>query len=90
MYPGLPYITFVAGRPRAAIVKEMESVLELPASPEPIPENWKDVEEPAIDSAEVEAKIKVWGGDQWQSETQRALGDIWLIAKSRLQGMGLE
>lgn len=90
VYPGLPYITFVAGRPRAAIVKEMESVLELPPSPEPIPDDWEDVEQPAIDSGEVEAKVKVWGGDEWQSETQRALGDIWLIAKSRLQGMGLE
>ncbi|KAI5451390.1 hypothetical protein NCC49_001697 [Naganishia albida] len=89
VYPGLPYITFVAGRPRAAIVKEMERALDLPASPEPIPDDWEDVEQPTIDSAEVDAKVKVWGGDAWQSETQRALGDIWLIAKSRLEGMGL-
>jgi 2-oxo-4-hydroxy-4-carboxy--5-ureidoimidazoline (OHCU) decarboxylase len=90
VYPGLPYITFVAGRPRAAIVKEMERALDLPASPEPIPDEWEGVEQPATDSAEVDAKFKVWGGDEWQHETQRALGDIWLIAKSRLKGMGLE
>jgi 2-oxo-4-hydroxy-4-carboxy--5-ureidoimidazoline (OHCU) decarboxylase len=90
VYPGLPYITFVAGRPRSAIAKEIERVLEIAASPEPIPDDWKDVEEPELESAEVRSKVKVWGGVEWQREMQRALGDIWLIAKSRLQGMGLE
>jgi hypothetical protein len=90
VYPGLPYITFVAGRPRSAIVKEMESILGLPASPEPIPDDWQDVESPALESPEVHAMVQLWGGFEWQKEMQRALGDIWLIAKSRLQGMGLQ
>lgn len=90
VYPGLPYITFVAGRPRAAIVKEMEVVLGLPASPEPIPDDWQDVEKPELDSQEVHAMVQLWGGVEWQKEMQRALGDIWLIAKSRLQGMGVQ
>jgi hypothetical protein len=90
VYPGLPYITFVAGRPRAAIVQEMERVLELPQSPEPIPDDWSQVEQPALDSEEALARVKEWGGPEWQMETERALKDIWLIAKSRLQGLGLK
>lgn len=68
----------------------MERVLGLPASPEPIPDDWQDVEKPALESAEVHAMVQLWGGVEWQKEMQRALGDIWLIAKSRLQGMGLQ
>ncbi|KAJ9125874.1 hypothetical protein QFC24_002658 [Naganishia onofrii] len=90
VYPGLPYITFVAGRPRAAIVQEMERVLELPQSPEPIPGDWSQVELPALDSEEALARVKESGGPEWQMETERALKDIWLIAKSRLQGLGLK
>ncbi|GHJ87709.1 hypothetical protein NliqN6_4111 [Naganishia liquefaciens] len=90
LYPGLPYITFVAGRSRAAIVKEMEAVLGLPASPEPIPDDWQEVEKPELDSTEVHAKMQQWGSVEWQKEMKRALGDIWLIARSRLQGMGVQ
>ncbi|KAJ9102489.1 hypothetical protein QFC21_002889 [Naganishia friedmannii] len=90
IYPGLPYITFVAGRPRSAIVKEMEKALELPESPEPIPDDWSQVEQPALDSEETLARVKEWGGAEWQREAERGLGDIWLIAKSRLQGLGLK
>ncbi|KAJ9121693.1 hypothetical protein QFC22_002313 [Naganishia vaughanmartiniae] len=90
IYPGLPYITFVAGRPRAAIVKEMEKALALPDSPEPIPDDWNEVEQPGLDSEETLARVKEWGGAEWQSEVERALQDVWLIAKSRLQGLGLK
>ncbi|WVQ95599.1 hypothetical protein IAU59_002696 [Kwoniella sp. CBS 9459] len=89
VYPGLRYITFVNGRPRSAIIPEMESVLSLPISPEPLPDEFP-TDQPAIDSDEVDSRIKSPETEDWRKECERALGDVWLIGRARLKGLGLE
>ena len=91
VFSGLPYITFVNGRPRSAIVTEMETNLSRISptslvSPIPLPDNYP------IDHPPLSQFTKVFSpGDLlWENECERALGDIWLIAKSRLGGMGLQ
>ncbi|KAF8606006.1 hypothetical protein BDV93DRAFT_521326 [Ceratobasidium sp. AG-I] len=79
-YPGLVYITFVAGRTRAQIVPEMEHVLGLQEV-----EEGKEKEPPigTIEPVEVE-------GEEWKKELRRAVVDVGRIAKSRLTKMGVE
>lgn len=89
VYPGLPYITFVNGRPRSAIVTEIEEKLNLSTSPIPIPGDYP-VNEPALVSEEVKSMIKIYGDEEWMKECDRAVKDVFRIAKSRLVGMGLE
>ncbi|OCF30738.1 hypothetical protein I316_07624 [Kwoniella heveanensis BCC8398] len=89
IYPGLRYITFVNGRPRSAIIPEMESVLSLPVSPEPLPDDYL-TDQPALDSEEVKSKIKSTESEEWKSECERALGDVWLIGRARLKGLDLQ
>jgi 2-oxo-4-hydroxy-4-carboxy--5-ureidoimidazoline (OHCU) decarboxylase len=89
VYPGLRYITFVNGRPRAAIVNEMEAVLGLPASPQALPDDFATAS-PSIDSNEVERKVKSQDSQNWKAECERGLADVWRIAKARLKGLNLE
>lgn len=79
-YPGLVYITFVAGRTRAQIVPEMEQVLGLQEAQEG-KERKPSVE--TIEPVEVE-------GEEWKKELHRAVVDVGRIAKSRLAKMGVE
>ena len=79
-YPGLVYITFVAGRTRAQIVPEMEQVLGLQEA-----EEGKEMEPPFGTIKPVEV-----GGDEWKKELHRAVIDVGRIAKSRLAKMGVE
>ncbi|KAF8889339.1 Oxo-4-hydroxy-4-carboxy-5-ureidoimidazoline decarboxylase [Infundibulicybe gibba] len=73
-YPGLRYITFVNGRSRAEIVKEMEAKLGLD----------HNQLSPSI------AEPLAYQGEEWRSELDRAIGDIGKIAKSRLSALGVQ
>ncbi|QRV74144.1 glucose-6-phosphate isomerase [Ceratobasidium sp. AG-Ba] len=79
-YPGLVYITFVAGRSRAQIIPEMESVLGIDGA-----EEGKE-DEPAVETIR---SVEV-GGEEWKGELDRAVVDVGRIAKSRLEKMGVE
>ncbi|WVQ86043.1 hypothetical protein IAT38_008211 [Cryptococcus sp. DSM 104549] len=83
IYPGLRYITFVNGRSRAEIIPELEGILGLTPSLEA-------PEEPALDSDEVEKKVKSPAGEEWKKECERGLQDVWLIGRARLGGLGLK
>lgn len=79
-YPGLVYITFVAGRTRAQIVPEMEHALGLQEAGD-----GKE-REPPVDMIEpVEVQ-----GEEWKKELHRAVIDVGRIAKSRLAKIGVE
>jgi len=86
-FPGLRYITFVNGRPRSAIVNEMERSIGVPVSPDPLPEDYP-VTEPAL--SEASGLVRPRDSEAWKTECDRAIGDVWLIAKARIWGMGLE
>ncbi|KAG5639086.1 hypothetical protein H0H81_007030 [Sphagnurus paluster] len=77
-YPGLRYITFVNGRSRQAIAEEMEDRLDFEHSLS------RDI--PPVSSVRA---VEV-NSPEWDVELQRALGDIGLIAKSRLTSLGVE
>ncbi|GFZ48131.1 hypothetical protein JCM24511_05879 [Saitozyma sp. JCM 24511] len=89
IYPGLRFITFVAGRPRSAIVPEIEQTCDLPLSPQPLPEDFA-VNEPKLDSDEVIRRIRDPNGEAWKRECERGLEDVWRIGKARLGALGLE
>ncbi|WVW80894.1 hypothetical protein I302_102885 [Kwoniella bestiolae CBS 10118] len=89
IYPGLRYITFVNGRSRAEIIPEFESVLDLPRSPHPLPDDHP-TNQPEIGSGEVKNRIKSPDSAEWKKECERGLGDVWLIGRARLKGLGLE
>lgn len=89
VYPGLRYVTFVNGRSRAAIVPEMEGVLGLPVSPQPLLEEFP-TNEPAVESEEVKGVIKHQDSEEWKRECERGLGDVWRIGRARLAGLGLK
>lgn len=78
-YPKLRYITFVAGRSRAQVAQDLEKFL-MSGTGE------KDDEG---NSAPPTTTHDV-GSEQWCSELERALKDIFLIAKARLRGLGVE
>ena len=88
IYPDLRYITFVNGRPRQAIVNEMEEALGVTVSPQPLPDDYP-VAEPALDSEEVRTKVKSKDSAEWKTECDRGLADVWLIGKSRLKTLSL-
>ncbi|KAJ7281910.1 Oxo-4-hydroxy-4-carboxy-5-ureidoimidazoline decarboxylase [Mycena rebaudengoi] len=77
-YSGLRYITFVNGRSRAAIAREMEDVLELPHSLSP--------DQPPVE----EIKQIERGSRAWNSELERAVLDVGRIAKSRLSAIQIQ
>ncbi|KAF7977096.1 hypothetical protein HWV62_4683 [Athelia sp. TMB] len=76
-YPGLRYVTFVAGRPRAAIAEELEDVLGVAHSLGTEPLLSTCVPEPVE-------------GPKWQAELKRAVVDVGRIAKARLGALGLQ
>lgn len=89
LYSGLPYITFVNGRPRSAIVTEMEEHMQLPVSPDPLPADYPTAQ-PPLDDPSLKGRIATRSSDAWKLECERALQDIWRIARSRVASMGLE
>jgi hypothetical protein len=89
IYPGLGYITFVNSRPRAAIIPELEGIIGLPISPEPLPDEFA-VNQPSMDSGEVSSRVKDPQSQEWKDECTRGLGDVWRIARARLKGMNLD
>ncbi|KAG8754958.1 hypothetical protein FRC12_011044 [Ceratobasidium sp. 428] len=79
-YPGLVYITYVAGRSRAEIVPEMEKALGIGSALD-----GKEKEPPVETIEPVEV-----GGEAWTKELNRAVVDVGRIAKGRLDKMGVE
>ncbi|KAF9531729.1 Oxo-4-hydroxy-4-carboxy-5-ureidoimidazoline decarboxylase [Crepidotus variabilis] len=77
-YPGLRYITFVNGRSREMIAREMEDVLGVSHSPDGDTLGKESV------------KIVERGSTAWLKELERAVGDVGKIAKSRLSALGIE
>lgn len=75
-FPGLRYITFVNGRSREQVMREMEGVLGFPRS--------LSADEPPVESV---AQVDV-GGPVWRGEAQRAVEDVGKIAKARLVALG--
>ncbi|KDQ61557.1 hypothetical protein JAAARDRAFT_190300 [Jaapia argillacea MUCL 33604] len=80
-YPGLRYITFVNGRPRAVIADEMEEVLDI--SPD---KRRLSPDDPGVETVGVLGA----GSDEWVRELRRAVDDIGKIAKNRLEKMAVE
>jgi len=78
VYAGLRYITFVNGRSRAAIAREMEDKLHLGHPLESYPDG-PPLNEPAPESLGCIAK----GSEEWLTELERAVDDVGRIAKSR-------
>jgi 2-oxo-4-hydroxy-4-carboxy--5-ureidoimidazoline (OHCU) decarboxylase len=78
VFPGLVFVTFVAGRPRAAVAAELEDVLALPHGLAP--------DAPALDTL---APVRV-GGAEWTAELDRAVEDVGRIALARLRALGAE
>lgn len=79
-FTGLRFVVFVDGRTRAEIVPVMEAKLAIGPS-EPGHEF-----EPSVDSV-----IPLDAGDKdWETEVDRAVHDVGLIAKARLRGLGLD
>ncbi|KAL7423884.1 hypothetical protein Q5752_001469 [Cryptotrichosporon argae] len=83
-FPGLTFITFVNGRPRAAIVPEFEGVLGVPPSLEPIPDGY-----PVFAPGPEGVCVREAGSDEWRAECARGLADVWRIARARVKGLGL-
>ncbi|KAJ9480075.1 Thermoresistant gluconokinase [Pseudozyma hubeiensis] len=70
-YPGLRFVTYVAGRSRAAVADEIESLLGEKVAA------LKDAKDLAKD------EVRAQGTDEWQSELDRASDALWEIAVDR-------
>ncbi|KAG0709174.1 Oxo-4-hydroxy-4-carboxy-5-ureidoimidazoline decarboxylase [Suillus ampliporus] len=84
VYPGLRYITFVNGRTRAAIAREMEDKLQLGHPLESYPDG-PPLNEPVAESLNCVAK----NSEEWTNELKRAVDDVGKIAKSRQNTVAL-
>ncbi|KAG2150209.1 Oxo-4-hydroxy-4-carboxy-5-ureidoimidazoline decarboxylase [Suillus bovinus] len=84
VYSGLRYITFVNGRTRAAIAREMEDKLQLGHPLESYPDGLP-LNEPMTESLICIAK----NSENWLHELKRAVDDVGKIAKSRQKSLGL-
>lgn len=77
-FPGLRFVTYVAGRSRAAVADEIASLLG-------------DKTAALKDAIELsEADIRAQGTDEWQSELDRASDALWEIAVDRAGKLKLE
>ncbi|GAC93702.1 thermoresistant gluconokinase [Pseudozyma hubeiensis SY62] len=70
-YPGLRFVTYVAGRSRAAVADEIASLLGEKVAA------LKDAKDLAKD------EVRAQGTDEWQSELDRASDALWEIAVDR-------
>lgn len=86
VYPGLRYITFVNGRPRSAIVPEMEKLLNLPRHSL---REGEETDQPAINSQDVKGRVKDQASDEWKRECDRCISDVWEIGRARLKTLEL-
>ncbi|KAG1746726.1 Oxo-4-hydroxy-4-carboxy-5-ureidoimidazoline decarboxylase [Suillus paluster] len=84
VYSELRYITFVNGRTRAAIAREMEDKLQLGHPLENFPDG-PPMNEPVVESLSCVAK----NSEEWLNELTRAVDDVGKIAKSRQSSLGL-
>ena len=76
-------MTFVAGRSRAQIADQMESMLGLQrGGTDGQTRGEEGVEELKVTTAKV-------GGSQWTTELERGIADVWRIARQRLSGLGV-
>ena len=84
-YEGLRYVTFVDGRTRREVMEEMERVLgvEKACGPE-----WSEGGGGVSVGDSVGVKVQV-GGEEWLRELERAVGDVILIAKDRVEKLRL-
>jgi 2-oxo-4-hydroxy-4-carboxy--5-ureidoimidazoline (OHCU) decarboxylase len=78
VFPGLVFITFVAGRSRAAVAEEMEDKLGFAHS--------LDADEPPLETL-VPVRVE---GDTWMAELDRAVEDVGRIALNRLEALGAQ
>ncbi|KAG1741070.1 Oxo-4-hydroxy-4-carboxy-5-ureidoimidazoline decarboxylase [Suillus lakei] len=84
VYPGLRYITFVNGRTRAEIAREMEDKMGLGHPLESYPDG------PTLNEPVVESLVCVMkNSEDWLNELKRAVDDVGNIAKSRQKSLGL-
>ncbi|EMD39066.1 hypothetical protein CERSUDRAFT_151988 [Gelatoporia subvermispora B] len=72
-FPGLRYITFVNGRPRAVIRDELEAFLR--------------AQKPDASGSVASVRPVLVGGEAWSAELRRAVADVGKIADSRLRKM---
>lgn len=87
IYPSLPYITYVAGRPRSAIVTEIEDRLGISHAQVPLAMENGDIDQPALSSDVVRDRVKAPHSPEWEDELDRAVKDVWKIARARLHGL---
>lgn len=76
-FPGLRFVTFVNGRSRAEVMRELEDVLCIPHSLSPC--------EPPVESV----GQTIVGGPEWKGEVDRAVEDVGKIAHARLKALGV-
>ena len=88
-FPGLRFVTFVNGRPRADIIPEMEEVIGVQPSPRPLPDDYPAAT-PAVDSQEVKDLVRPRESQAWREECDRGLADVWRIGVARLKTLGVE
>lgn len=90
-YPSLRYVTFVNGRSRSEIAKELENLLSPILKSDSIPSDLKvDPEIPNqnnLDFKLQERLIIPFGSQEWKTELERALGDLFKIARDRAKKM---
>jgi len=79
-YPGLRYITFVNGRTRTEIMREMEGFLGVRAL-----EDGCAIDQPKFEAIQIVSSER----EEWKDELDRAIRDVGLIAKGRLTTFGL-
>jgi hypothetical protein len=79
----------VNGRPRAAIVNELERAIGLAESPSPLPADYA-VWVPEMSSPEIAALRRDPAGAEWKAECDRAMEDVWRIGVARLKALGVE
>jgi len=90
IYPGLPYITFVAGRSREAIAGELEDHIGVAPAHRPLETTNGDLDRPPIMSDEVNRMTVPRLSEAWTKELDRALNDMWKIAVARLEGLEVQ
>ena len=89
IFPDMRFITFVNGRSRAAIIPDFEAILGLPISPDPLSDDAK-VDIPPLNSEEMQSRVHAPESKEWKVECKRGLKDVFLIARARLKGLGLQ
>lgn len=80
-YPGLKYVIFVNGRTRQEIVTLLEAHLGIENTVVPLTEASR----PRISMPTSPPRVVEVDSDEWKSEVDRGINDIWSIARDRLK-----